>query len=655
MNIYGASTTNIFTGDVFMSDDLSVGGDLTVGGDIDFTGDVVIAPPGCLDTDCVQEITPSSFSLRAATGPAVLNIVDGEDINIYRQIHVDVIRSSTHQDPPDADGKIEFLFSGIRMNSGGATALLVKPGGTFPTVAMPGITEATDVRPFAGTQDVKFSSATGTEIMRTRSANDRLRVGTIGSHYDMPGADGAAGFFLRTNGAGDATWAAADPPAAGPTFIDRQIFTAVTTTTVYPKGVLTPLFQPTVIGDDAVNIADFPQNSIYTLRCQGYWNGLNANILSGTGTMSVYCTNSTGAFVLFERDTTVSSPANFQEYGYWEVVVTVIRFSPTAQICRASFIKNSAADTTMVATQFDTLFQTLAVGPGIRAQAFWTDDTSLPMVLTPIMSSYRVTLSTPTAAGINQVHNTLLGITPGDAGHTSLALLTGRAGGQFLRGGTAPGEALALQGSSGGGGTIQCVSDVRLDTGFHLRPQTQGVSDLGSQTLYMRNLWGTSINLSPIGVPFTLGNDAELPVIPAHRYISIYAQSNGDATSFPGGGEYSFIEGKTTTGVSNGMDTNNAGRIINLGPDANFRVSFTGTILPQIDDDTYSFLVYVDGAPVDGSYVSTYIRNQPSTAAVGTHVMVFVPNNGHIQMACTSFSGDKFTVVDYSFSAEVLL
>jgi hypothetical protein len=340
----------------------------------------------------------------------------------------------------------------------------------------------------------------------------------------------------------------------------------------------------------------------------------------------------------------------------WSIIVTVIRYSPTQQICRASFYKNQAlTDTSVLAPNFDFVQQNLAVGPSLRAQAFFTDNTIAPMVLTVGFTRYDVTLATPGAAGINQTHNTLIGLTPGDAGHTDLVVISGRPGGQLIRGGTLVGDSLALQASSGGLGQIQLVSQVRLDTGNSIIPQTGGVSDLGSQTEYMRNLWCVGINLSPIGTPFTIGNDMELPVIPAHRFISIYAQGNGDATSFPGPGIYAFIEGKTAVSVNNGMDTDNAGRIINLGPDANFRVSFTATILPLQDDEVYSFLIYINGAPADGSYVAGYQRNQPYPLSAATHLMVFVPSGGHIQMGATSLSGNKYVVQDYAFSAEVLL
>jgi hypothetical protein len=655
MDAYGNSTSNYFTGDVTITQDLAVGGDITVGGDIDFKGDVVIQPPRCLDTDCVQEITPSTFSLRAATGPAVLNIVDGKDINIYDQIHVDTIRSSSHQDMPDTDPQIQFLFNGLRVNSGGATALIIRPGAGLdpPTVAVPGVSEVTELKPFLGTQDISVVTSADTEFVRFRSANARMRVGTIGSHYDMPGADGTVGQYLRTDGAGDAKWQAPDPPALGATYIQRSIFTAITTTVVYPKGVPVVLYQPTPIGADGVLIADFPQDSVYTLRAEGYWNVLNGSGLTGTGQFEFFVTNGTGAFVLFEQSSFIVG--TFQEYGFWGAEITIIRYSPTQQVCRGKYWTSQPGGIQLNAQNFTANLDNLAVGTLIRCRGQWTDNTTAPTVLTPIFTKYEVTLSTPTAGGINQVHNTLIGLAPGDAGHTDLALLTGRAGGQFLRGGTAPGDALALQASTGGGGQVRMVSNVRLDTGFHIQPQTGGVSDLGSQTEYMRNLWAVGLNLSPIGTVFTLGNDAEQMAVPSHRYISIYTMSNTDATSFSGGGVYSFIEGKTSTSANQGMDTDNAGRIINLGPDAIFRVNFTGTCLPLNDDETYSFLIYRDGAPVDGSYVSGYERNQPNTLGLSTHIMIAVPQNSHIQMACTTFSGNKFIVQDYSFSAEVML
>lgn len=87
------------------------------------------------------------------------------------------------------------------------------------------------------------------------------------------------------------------------------------------------------------------------------------------------------------------------------------------------------------------------------------------------------------------VHNTLSGLTTGDAGHTQFVMLTGRSGGQLIQGGTAAAELLILESTSNASkGTIQTKDHFTPFTNASFSGTWSG-TDLGSSTRYFRDLY----------------------------------------------------------------------------------------------------------------------------------------------------------------------
>jgi cytoskeletal protein CcmA (bactofilin family) len=86
-------------------------------------------------------------------------------------------------------------------------------------------------------------------------------------------------------------------------------------------------------------------------------------------------------------------------------------------------------------------------------------------------------------------HSLIAGLTTGDAGHTQFALLTGRAGGQELVGGTAANEDLTLESTSNATkGDIFVKSDLNPFTNANYTTSWQG-TDLGDATHFYRDLY----------------------------------------------------------------------------------------------------------------------------------------------------------------------
>jgi hypothetical protein len=84
MNNSGFSNDNLHIGDVRITEDLTVDGDLNVGGDIEFSGDVVINPPDCLQTDCINTVTPATGI--EINGEYKLPVVKGAADQVLTQI-----------------------------------------------------------------------------------------------------------------------------------------------------------------------------------------------------------------------------------------------------------------------------------------------------------------------------------------------------------------------------------------------------------------------------------------------------------------------------------------------------------------------------------------------------------------------------------------
>ena len=86
-------------------------------------------------------------------------------------------------------------------------------------------------------------------------------------------------------------------------------------------------------------------------------------------------------------------------------------------------------------------------------------------------------------------HNTLTGLTTGDAGHTQFAMLAGRAGGQTLQGGTAASENLTLESTAHATkGSVFTKDNFLPFTNASYSGSWSGL-DLGDSTHYFRDLY----------------------------------------------------------------------------------------------------------------------------------------------------------------------
>jgi len=87
------------------------------------------------------------------------------------------------------------------------------------------------------------------------------------------------------------------------------------------------------------------------------------------------------------------------------------------------------------------------------------------------------------------VHNTLSGLTTGDAGHTQFVVLAGRAGGQTIQGGTASAEHLVLESTSNASkGKVKTKDDFVAFTAPSFSGGWSG-TDLGKSGMEFRDLW----------------------------------------------------------------------------------------------------------------------------------------------------------------------
>ncbi len=87
------------------------------------------------------------------------------------------------------------------------------------------------------------------------------------------------------------------------------------------------------------------------------------------------------------------------------------------------------------------------------------------------------------------LHSELGGLTTGDSGHTQFAMLTGRAGGQAIQGGTAASESLTLESTSHATkGSIFFSDNLAPVTNANFTVSWQG-TDLGDGTHYIRDVY----------------------------------------------------------------------------------------------------------------------------------------------------------------------
>lgn len=87
------------------------------------------------------------------------------------------------------------------------------------------------------------------------------------------------------------------------------------------------------------------------------------------------------------------------------------------------------------------------------------------------------------------IHNTLSGLTTGDAGHTQFVMLAGRSGGQIVQGGTAASELLVLESTAHASkGTVQTKDNFLPFTNASYSGSWAGL-DLGSSGKYWNNVY----------------------------------------------------------------------------------------------------------------------------------------------------------------------
>lgn len=141
------------------------------------------------------------------------------------------------------------------------------------------------------------------------------------------------------------------------------------------------------------------------------------------------------------------------------------------------------------ALKFKSLFLTNGLSDGTNAVSIATL-TSLRDINTnalPGMSLfYNGTEWLPSNPDTEIVHNTLSGLTDGDAGHTQFVMLTGRAGGQTIQGGTAAGQNLSLDSTSNATKGLVLASSI-------LAPTTDQATDLGTSSRQWKDLYTSGL------------------------------------------------------------------------------------------------------------------------------------------------------------------
>lgn len=157
-------------------------------------------------------------------------------------------------------------------------------------------------------------------------------------------------------------------------------------------------------------------------------------------------------------------------------------------------------------------------------------------------------------------HNTLTGLTSGDAGHTQFALLAGRAGGQTLNGGTAASENLTLDSTAHATkGSIFASSNIKPTTDASYSGGWSG-TDLGDSTHNFRHLYskGEHFNLR-------LENVGALPGASAQNVGRIVFNTATNSVSVDQGGAWvsfvsasAFLNGLNAFGGTASLGTSDA-------------------------------------------------------------------------------------------------
>ena len=459
MNNLGGNTDNIHLGDTEIFGDLTVTEDFILKGEFEVVGDLVVAPPNCVISNCIKPATLSgsldiknnsgstiaqfnddqsigAFSIYGESGglllssdsggQAVLQLNQGTGIPtagcrlINTKLNVDEIQSQSHE-ISGSNPKILFTASKVEITGDTATE--------FETKTI--LTSEIKKDDTGGNMIIK--AADGTQIIRTDDNLKELYVGEDATGYRMPKLRDTIGHILTMSNTGVATF---EEPAQ--TGANTVIGTIVTPRTVYGFGSYANVAL-SVSGSTSVAANTWAIGDVLTIRILGEWSstartGGTSNFRLVVGALG----SVVSSFVNPATNGTVSKQPFELSIGLTRATATTINFvgtgifqdndganKPSKQFDFNSGVITGYDETLALPVDIEYIDNsTSGTGSGyvryVAQSGIWTQST--PSSVVPVIST--------------SDHTALSNLELGDAGHSQFALLTGRAGGQTLSGGS---------------------------------------------------------------------------------------------------------------------------------------------------------------------------------------------------------------------------
>lgn len=207
--------------------------------------------------------------------------------------------------------------------------------------------------------------------------------------------------------------------------------------------------------------------------------------ITATGNISATGTGQFGNLLL-STNTLSSTNANgniiISPNGAGQILITAL-IAPTT---------DAARDLGLAATRFKDVYFSGGLSDGTTsiAQSVLQSLRGINSGVTTGMTIFwNGTQWVPSLPDTEIVHNTLSGLTTGDAGHTQFVMLAGRSGGQVVQGGTAASDLLVFESTSNvTKGTVQTKDSFVPFTNASFSGTWSGI-DLGNSSHYFRDLY----------------------------------------------------------------------------------------------------------------------------------------------------------------------
>lgn len=300
--------------------------------------------------------------------------------------------------------------------------------------------------------DLSFQDSAGVQAARLLDGAV-MSIGTGGTEYALPVADGTASQILSTDGKGVVSFTNA---SVGQARVIQNKFTCDLARDFYTLGVYQSVNLSGTGSTTVLSASEFIDGSSFRVNLSGNWRIDSTGAATALGTFRFRI----GATTFTSDAIIVSTVSQIRDReGDFNIVWTITRVGGNMYIMLDGIttLINSGADQPAFAIQMASTVPVQLTLPSFPfdINVDWKDSSVGGGSCWPQAATYYIDymnpdteiLATSTPGGTTD-HLALSNLTSGDAGHAQFAQLNGRSGGQHILGGTIATEKLQLQGNS---------------------------------------------------------------------------------------------------------------------------------------------------------------------------------------------------------------